>query len=169
MMSILGKAPVQDIARGQQVFAQHLDGALRGRSLDEVGWAKPDDMTLLVPLFGTTAAGRKDAYLLRLYFDHYPAWPPSALFVNPLTLEYRLADDAKWVPQSSGNQEIAFHTNYGGNQGQVVCCSLTLEFYKVNHSVEPHLAWNGDRQTFLATIAAIKRVLIPPFYAGRSA
>jgi hypothetical protein len=167
-MSIFGKAPVQDIAQGQQAFAQHLDRVLRGRSLDEVGWAKPDDLTLLVPLFGTTAAGRKDTYLLRLFFDHYPTWPPSALFVNPLTLEYQLPDDGKWVPQAPGHPEIAFHTDYAG-KGQLICCSLTLEFYKVNHHVDGNLVWNGNKQTFAATVAAIKRVLIPPFYAGRSA
>lgn len=72
------------------------------------------------------------------------------------------------MPQAPGNPEIAFHTNYGGNQGQVVCCSLTLEFYKVNHSVEPRLIWNGETHTFLATIAVIKRLLIQPFYKGRS-
>jgi hypothetical protein len=165
-MSIHGKAPVQDIVRGQQAFADHLERLLRGRALDDLGWVKPDDLTLLVPMFGATAAGRKDAYLLRLYFDHYPVWPPSAQFVNPLTLEYRLADDAKWVPQSNGHQEIAFHTNYT-NQGQLICCSLTLEFYKVHHSVEPHLVWNGEKQTFAATIAAIKRALVPPYYTGR--
>ena len=166
-MSIHCKAPVQDIAQGQRAFARDLDRVLHGRTLDEVGWAKPDDLTLLVPLFGTTAAGRKDAFLLRLYFDHYPTWPPSALFVNPLTIDYRLPDDAKWVPQSNGHQEIAFHTNYTG-KGQLVCCSLTHEFYKVNHGVDEKVVWRGDLQTFFATIAAIKRALVPPYYLGRS-
>ena len=141
---------------------------MRGRTLDEFGWAKPDDLTLLVPLFGTKANGHKDAYILRLYFDHYPTWPASALFVNPLTLEYRFPDDLQWVPNAPGNPQIAFHTNYGGNSGQVVCCSLTLEFYRINHSVEANLVWEGDKQTFLATLAAIKGLLVPPFYSGRA-
>jgi hypothetical protein len=166
-MSIKGQAPAQDIAHGARIFAEHLKRFLANRTIDDVGWAKPDDLTLLVPLFGTASTGRKDAYLLRLYFDHYPKWPPSALFVNPLTLEYRLPDDAKWVPQATGTPEIKFHTNYSG-QGQVICCSLTLEFYKVNHSVEDNVVWQGDKQTFLATLAAIKRILIPPNYTGRS-
>ena len=100
-MSIFGKAPVQDIARGRDAFADHLRRALKGRSLDDVGWAQPDDLTLhSVPLFATTARMTcKDAYMLRLYFDHYPSWPPSALFVNPLTLQYSLVEDAKWAAQ----------------------------------------------------------------------
>jgi hypothetical protein len=166
-MSIFGQAPVQNVAQGRQAFADHLKRALGNRTLDDVGWAKPDDLTLLVPLFATRSEGNKDAYLLRLCFDHYPVWPPSTQFVNPLTLDYRLTEDARWVPQAPGHQEIAFHTNYNGS-GQVVCCSLTLEFYKVNHSVEKDLVWQGDKQTFVATIAAIKRVLLPPYYVGRS-
>jgi hypothetical protein len=27
--------------------------------------------------------------------------------------------------------------------------------------------WNGEKQTFAATIAAIKRALVQPYYAGR--
>lgn len=168
-MSIIGKAPVQDIAKGRQAFADHLARVLANgnRTLDDLGWAKPDDLTLLVPLFGTTAKGGKDAYLLRLYFDHYPDWPPSAQFVNPLTLEYRLNDDSKWVPRTNGLPEIQFHTNYSNSSGQVICSSVTLEFYKVSHSVSEEHAWRGDKQTFLATIAAIKRGLLAPHYEGR--
>jgi hypothetical protein len=167
-MSILGKAPVQDVARGRDVFADHLSRVIKGRTLDDVGWAQPDDLTLLVPLFGTKSNDSKDAYMLRLGFDHYPTWPPSALFVNPLTLQYAVASDAQWVPNAPGHSEIAFHTNYSGSGLQLICCSLTLEFYKVNHSVEEKFVWQGDRQTFLATIAAVKRILLPPFYQGRA-
>jgi hypothetical protein len=168
-MSIFGKAPVQDITRGREALADHLRRALKGRSLDDVGWAQPDDLTLLVPLFGTRSNDGKDAYMLRLYFDHYPAWPPGGQFVNPLTLGYAVAEDAKWVPNAPGHPEIAFHTNYAGTGQQLVCCSLTLEFYKVNHSVDPKLVWQGDRQTFMATLAAVKRILVPPYYQGRAA
>jgi hypothetical protein len=168
-MSIFGKAPVQDIAHGRGAFADHLERALKGRTLDDAGWAQPDDLTLLVPVFGTMSDERKDAYMLRLYFDHYPTWPPSALFVNPLTLQYSAAEDAKWVPNAPGHPEIAFHTNYATSGQQLICCSLTLEFYNVNHSVAPNLVWQGDKQTFMATLAAVKRILVPPYYQGRAA
>ena len=168
-MTIFGKPPVQDIATGRQVFAEHLQRALKGRSLEEVGWAQPDDLTLLVPMFATTADHRVDAYLLRLSFDHYPTWPPGTQFVNPLTLQYKVNEDAKWVPNAPGHPEIAFHTNYASSGLQLVCCSLTLEFYKVNHSVDPKLVWQGDRQTFMATIASIRRILVPQHYLGRAA
>lgn len=167
-MSIFGKAPVQDVARGAAALEADLRLYLRGRTLDNIGWVQPDPLTLLVPLFATKGDGKKDAYLLRLYFDHYPAWPPSALFVNPLTLAYQLPDDAKWVPSAPGHQEIGFHTNYRNTDGQLICCSLALEFYKVNHSVKEEHVWNGEKHKFPATIAAIKRVLLPPYYVGRS-
>ncbi|HEV2160667.1 MAG TPA: hypothetical protein VGR52_00300 [Stellaceae bacterium] len=168
-MSIFGKAPIQDVSRGAQALAADLQLYLRDRALDEIGWAQPDALTLLVPLFATKSDDKKDAYLLRLCFDHYPAWPPSALFVNPLTLTYKFPDDARWVPSAPGHPEIAFHTNYRKTDGQLICCSLTLEFYKVNHSVKEELVWNGEKQKFPATVAAIKRVLLPPYYVGRSA
>ena len=121
---------------------------------------------MLVPLFGTTAEGKKDPYLLRLYFDHYPTWPPGAQFVNPLTLLFDGQHDKKWVPQASIGNEFAFHTTYPGC-GQLICCSLSLEFYKVNHSVDDQYVWQGDKQSFVATIAAIKRALAQPHYRGR--
>ena len=168
-MSIFGNAPVQDVARGRAALEADLRLHLRGRSLDDLGWAQPDPLTLLVPLFGTRKDEGKDAYLLRVGFDYYPAWPPSALFVNPMTLGYKLPDDIPWVPATTDpRNEIAFHTNYAGSHGQVVCCSLTLEFYKVNHSVKEEHAWNSEKQKFLATIAAIKRALAQPLYVGRA-
>jgi hypothetical protein len=166
-MSIFGKTPVQDIAQGEAAFAADLRRFLGQRTLDEVGWAMPDGLTLLVPLFGTRTDGSKDPYLLRLFFDHYPTWPPSALFVNPLTLSYKFPDDVLWVPQAANHQEIAFHTNYPGNT-QLVCCSLTLEFYKVNHSVQEAVIWRAEEHKFTSTLAATKRALIPPYYVGRS-
>jgi len=166
-VSILGKPPVQDIAQGQAAFAADLSRFLGQRSIDEVGWAKPDELTLLVPLFATRADGGKDPYLLRLYFDHYPTWPPSALFVNPLTVTYKFPDDIQWVPQADNHQEIKFHTNYPGGT-QLVCCSLTLEFYKVNHSVQEAVIWREKEHKFTSTIASIKRGLVPPYYIGRS-
>jgi hypothetical protein len=42
--------------------------------------------------------GQVDLYLLRLVFDHYPKGPPSAQFINPITMNYAFPDDVRWVP-----------------------------------------------------------------------
>jgi hypothetical protein len=166
MTSIRGVAPIQDVTQGRSAFATDLQKHLGNRSIDEVGWAKPDDLTLLIPLFGTRPDGTKDFFLLRLYFDHYPTWPPGAQFVNPASQRYQYPQDVSWVPQNAGQPQIAFHSNYAG-QGQVICCSLTLEFYKVNHQVEDDVIWQRDKHKFTSTIAAIKGALAPAYYLGR--
>lgn len=158
---------IQDIHAGREAFARDLDLALKGTSPSERGWAMPDDLTLLVPLFAYKEDGTCDAYLLKLHFDYYASGPPSAQFVNPETLAYTHPGDIRWVPHSQGHAAIAFHTNYD-NQGQLICSSTTLEFYKVNHSVEERNIWRHGEMTFMSTIAAIKSGLSAPYYKHRS-
>jgi len=160
-------SPVQDIHAGIEAFARDLKKVLKDSSLVERGWAMPDDMTLLVPLFASYSGENCDAYLLRLVFDHYSEWPPSAQFINPLTMSYTFPDDVKWVPNSEQHQEIRFHTNYS-KRGQLICSSTTLEFYKVNHSVKEEHLWRAGQMTFMSTIAAIKSGMSPQYYKGRS-
>ncbi|HUW98186.1 MAG TPA: hypothetical protein VMV40_04985 [Acidiferrobacter sp.] len=160
--------PLQDVHGGREAFARDLATVLKGASLTERGWAAPNDLTLLVPLFPVNAAGNCDAYLLRLFFDHYSNGPPSAQFVNPLTLSYVFPNDVMWVPCIAGHPSIAFHTNFN-NSLQLICSSTTLEFYKVNHAVAEEHLWRTGQMTFLSTLAAIRAGLAPPYYKGRSA
>lgn len=149
-------------------FEQDLPKALRHRTLDEAGWRRLDDMTLLVPMEGLQANGAVDSYLLRLGFAWSPEWPPSTLFVNPKTLAYDKTKDACWLPKIEGCNEVATHTDYQGH-GQLVCCSLTLEFYAVLHGVQPENVWDSQRHNFSATINQIEWALKSKFYKGRHA
>lgn len=139
----------------------------QGRTLAEAGWRKPDPLTLLVPLVATPVGGGQDAFLLRLNFAYYPDFPPSALFVNPDTLAYDPKNDAKHLPKIEGSPEIQVHVDYSNGQGQLICCSNTLEFYKVRHGVEKQHLWDGKTMNFAATLNAIRRGLGPAFYKGR--
>lgn len=151
---------VQDIHAGREAFQRDLQLVLKDSTLTDRGWSKPDDLTLLVPLLVENVHQRQvDLYLLRLFFDHYPKGPPSAQFVNPMTMTYVYPDDVCWVPRCEGASDIAFHPNYNGG-GQLICSSTTLEFYKVNHSVNAEHVWNPQRMNFLATLAAIRRGLV---------
>lgn len=166
-MSIAGRDPVPNApAVAIAALEAHLPQVLRGQSPEEAGWVRLDKLTLLIPLHGERQDGTCDSYLLRLHFGYYPEWPPSALFVNPETKTYVFPADSRWLPQITGTNEIAIHTNYG-DIGQLVCCSATLEFYRIRHSVEPKHIWDGARQNFAATLNAIRRGLKPPFYQGR--
>lgn len=159
--------PVQDIHAGRDAFLCDLQSILKDDTLTDRGWAKPDDLTLLVPMqVENPLHGGADLYLLKLFFDHYPKGPPSAQFINPLTMTYVYPDDLRWVPRCEGATDIHFHPNYN-NAGQLICSSSTLEFYKVNHAVEPQHVWDPQRMNFLTTLTAIRRGLAPAYYRGR--
>jgi hypothetical protein len=163
---MIAPMPIQDIHAGREAFQSDLSKVLGRQLLADRGWAQSDDLTLLVPLFAQNLQGQMDWYLLRLVFDHYPKGPPSAQFVNPLTLSYAFPQDVMWVPKCEGATTIHFHPNYSGQQ--LICSSTTLEFYKVNHDVAQENIWNPERMNFISTIAAIRVGLSPNFYKGRS-
>lgn len=164
---MIAPVPTQDIHAGREAFQRDLQRVLRDTTLAERSWVKADDLTLYVPLAAESVDGRRpDFYLLRLVFDHYPGGPPSAQFVNPITLAYSFPQDACWVPKAEGPNHIAFHPNYNGG-GQLICSSTTLEFYKVNHDVAPENIWNPERMNFMTTLAAIRSGMSAPYYRGR--
>jgi hypothetical protein len=183
-------APVPAVfERARAAVDGHLGSVLGGRTLESAGWARPEPLTLYVPLRGYTSptlvpaygfdpseppadgeqpfagAPDGDGYLLRLYFSHYPGWPPSAQFVNPATRQFGAGDNA-WLPQFSGTNEVAVHASYGGSGKQVICCSATLEFYLVNHGVEDRHRWRPG-SSFAITLNILSRYLRPPTYTGR--
>lgn len=170
-MAEIGQRPVASTpARAVRALEADLPKVLGGKSLVDEGWTRLDSLTLLVPLWGRRQ-DIEDDYYLRMRFSHYPDWPPSAQFVNPTSLAYRFPEDQHWLPRIQGTNEIAIHPNYQfeGRACQLICCSVTLEFYEVRHAVKPEHLWNAEHQNFAATLNAIKRVLGPPFYAGRLA
>jgi hypothetical protein len=139
---------------------------LKGMPLEQSSWVRVDPLTLLVPVAGIRADCEPDLYFLRLQFGYYRTFPPSAQFVNPLTLRYDASKDKAWLPKIDGNPEIAVHADYQ-NKGQLICCSATLEFYLVGHTVEPKHVWDPKSQNFAATLNAVRRGLRSNFYKGR--
>jgi len=166
-MATIGADPVPVApAVAKAALEAHLSKVLRGQSLEEAGWVRPDLLTLLIPLAGQLPGGEPDDFLLRFHFGYYPEWPPSAQFVNPETRRYTFPEDVSWVPKIEGTPEIQTHTNYNSG-GQLICCSLTLEFYLVRHGVEEKHLWDSKTMNFGATLYAIRRGLGPQFYKGR--
>jgi hypothetical protein len=160
--------PTLDAQRGAAALDEDIPRVLRvlcAKSLAELSWSRPSRLSLLVPLFGIYQ-GTKDDYLLRLGFQAYREWPPSAQFVNPYTLAYVYPQDKQFVPRLT-SPECQTHVAYErhGTKFQLICCSATLEFYDVLHSVEEHLVWR-ETDTFYVTITAIQKALTS-FYQGR--
>ena len=168
-MSAASGAPVVDVAVGATAFDRDLSKVLSMKGVTspkELGWSRPNRLTLLVALSKSTAT-EVESFHLKLGFHSYPRWPPSAQFVNPATLEYRYPEDQLFVPKLT-SPECHTHVAYPGPAGQkmqLICCSATLEFYQVAHSVEPKHCWH-DTDSFLTTINAIQRAL-STHYQGR--
>lgn len=162
--------PNVDLAAGRQVLEEHLPRvlALKGRSLSDLGWRRPSDRTLLIPMAGTHA-GVREEYLLRLDFLIGREWPPSAKFVNPETLDYQLGADQHHLPIIA-SPEVHVHSAYGSADGrtlQLICCSAVFQYYDVVHGGDDAILWRST-DTFIHTVSAIERGLTT-HYSGRFA
>jgi hypothetical protein len=167
MMAQLNTDPVPlPPAEAIAALEEDLPIVLQGKTLDEVGWVRLDPLTLLMPMVGVQQGNPPDDYLLRLGFGYYREWPPSAQFVNPETKQYTIGKDARWLPKLEGCNEIHVHADYE-SKGQLICSSITLEFYKVRHGLDPKHLWDSKRQNFAATLATIRWALRSDFYKGR--
>jgi hypothetical protein len=161
------KCPVADPHRGRAAFAEHLPRVLLGRTLEQLGWVSPNALTLLVPMCAGPSGA--DDFLLRLGFQYYPEWPPTARFVNPDTREYDPARDLYWLPTVIGDPGFAVHPHYvhANYAGPLLCCSYIAEFYLILHDVQAAHLWNSDRHTFGATISRVQEALRSEYYKGR--
>ena len=168
-MAEAGKAPVLSTPADAIVALERdLPTALKGRTFEEAGWRRLDDLSLLVPMAGLRE-GVIDKYYLRLGFAYYDDWPPCAQFVNPNTLEYNLDVDKCWLPKIEGTEEIRVHDafDFEGRKLQLICCSLTLEFYLVKHGVNEQHVWKPGKHNFAGTLNQIDWALKSEFYKGR--
>lgn len=171
-MAKANERPALDLGAGLAAFEADLPRVLRvegAERLEDLGWSRPSKLSLIVPMHGTHE-GKTDRYLLRLGFQAYRTWPPSAQFVNPDTLAYSYPADQHHVPVLT-SEECKTHPGYQEHESrpkiQLICCSATQEFYDVLHGVEAHHVWD-ESNTFLTTIVAIRKAF-GSHYGGRFA
>ena len=161
-MTAVKLSPALDPQAGAAALDEDLPRVLKAcdaKAIEELGWSRPNRLTLLVPMSGFIGE-QKDDFTLRLGFEAYRKWPPSAQFVNPATLSYENPKDQCFVPRLTSS-ECHTHTAYarpGGGTLQLICCSATLEFYQVGHEVKAEHLW-GEKDTFLLTIMAIRKAM----------
>lgn len=118
-------------------------------------------------------AERHDDYHLDLDMSYYRQHPPGVTFVNPHTRSFDPSGDARWLPVAASkplHTDIRYHASYtvNGVERQMVCNSLTLEYYMTGHSPQPEERWDPDRHTLSATLNLLQTMLTPPYYGGRS-
>src|SRR5690349_19997002 len=108
--------PTLDLIRGAAALDEDCPRVLKALgaiSLEDLGWRRPDRITLLIPMRGVYQ-GNTDEYLLRLGFQAYRKWPPSAQFVNTETLAYVSPADQNFVPRLT-SPECQTHVAYKRN------------------------------------------------------
>lgn len=169
-MAQANELPTQDVQAGAAALDEDIPrvlGPMEASSLEELGWSRPNKLSLLVPMTGAFQ-GSEDSYLLRLGFQAYRKWPPSAQFVNPATASYVYPQDQHFVPKLTSPEcytHVAYQRAPQADPVQLICCSATLEFYEMLHHVNAEHVWR-ETDTFLATIMAIRRAFTS-FYGGR--
>lgn len=167
--------PHPDLARSQ--FEEDVD-VLEGSPLARrYGWVlEPDypNLRLQVRMWSLGEHGkRQDDYYLDLDMSYYRQHPPGVTFVNPITRSFDPSKDARWLPVAASkppHTDIRYHASYpiNGVNRQMVCNSLTLEYYMTGHSPQPGERWDPGRHTLSATLSLLQTMLSPPHYGGRS-
>ena len=134
-----------------------------------------DNLLLYVDLWATDENFvRLDDYHLKLDMSYYRTWPPGATYINPETKAFDPTKDLKWLPVKASNPpgiDIGYHKEHkltDGNIRQLVCNSMTLEYYLSNHNPTPEQKWNPEKNTLSSTLLALQLMLRKPYYGGRS-
>ena len=115
-------------------------------------------------------------FLHKLTFEAYPAFPPRIEFVNPDTKAYDTSGapqspkDAPCVPKLASrppNTDVGFHIFYPQLGRQLVCHSLSLDYYLTNHSPTEGQRWTPGQHTFVSSLMLHDMLLQEPYFGGR--
>lgn len=144
----MGETPApSDPEIAAATFEAHLNRALTSEVGVRSGWAstRVGPLEVVVHLTAARSDG-KDPYHLRLRADWYDQWPPQAAFVAPPTgnsEEWRVpTGESRWLPRTGSfpDGSFAFHPSYpfpGGVQRQLICCSMSFDYYVTSHAPTP--------------------------------
>lgn len=171
--------PPVDPEVAARTFHRHLDAYWANRDLGSRGWSRTDldDLHAVVSIPACRDDGTTEPYFVRLGAEYYDPYPPTVLIVSPADGWPRARSGTTWWPRLARPGWIALHDNYrypGGQgqapfEGQLVCFSMTAEYYMSNHSPTEDQKWQQGRHTVAATLSRLAEVLAPPYYQGPDA
>lgn len=174
------------------VFATHVTRVRASAQAREHGWqfTELDPLHVVVTLAAVRPGGERDLYHIKLGAEFYDSYPPTTSFVSPprpgATGEparqgwtEAAAEGSRWLPMVAALPWFAIHPTYGyppqevANAGysvprQLVCCSMTFEYYISNHNPAVGQRWQQGRHNLGATLARIQDALTSPNYQGPS-
>ena len=164
------------------VFAGHLDRVSQGAQARQRAWVftRLDAMHVVVSITGTRPDGHRDGYYLKLGAEYYDRYPPTTSFVcPPRPATGHTADrdgwteapaGTRWLPVVQGLPWFAIHPGYGnfadGVARQLVCCSMTFEYYITGHGPTTGQQWRQGRHTLAATLNRVHDALNSTNYQG---
>lgn len=167
------------------LFAEHVPAALSSQQGRREGWTATwiNPLTAILHLHATRANGARDPYHLLLAADWYDDYPPQARFVippegdeTPANRRWQEAQPgSRWLPMVNHALTVggafALHPAYnyeseGGVVRQLICCSMSFDYYISGHSPTPGQTWQPGRHTVVALLSRVAEALRPPAYQG---
>jgi hypothetical protein len=179
---------VADAEIAAAVFADHLARVEAGEQARVNGWTFTwlGPLHVVVTITGVRPSGQRDTYHVKLGGEYYDAYPPTTSFVCPPrpALGDRPAREGwieappggRWLPAVQSMEWFAIHPAHSFPSGvanardgvprQLVCCSMTFEYYISSHNPNPGQQWRQGRHTLGATLTRIQDALTSPNYQG---
>ena len=160
------------------MMREHLDLFWANRELSAKGWnrSEVDELHLLIEIPAGPIDDHFDSYFLKIGAEYYDAYPPTVSIVEPTNGLPRARAGTEWWPRLNSTPSwIQLHDSYqyqengGSYEGQLVCCSVTAEYYISGHGPTDSQRWATGERTVAATLSRISEILAPPFYGGPSA
>jgi hypothetical protein len=171
--------PLADPDIASATMSIHLDTVWANRKLQEVGWERQqvDELHTMVTIPARNVAGEVHPYYVKFGAEHYDLYPPTVLIVAPTEGWPRARAGTPWWPVVAGLPPwIGLHDSYpyaeNGQlrfEAQLVCVSVTAEYYISNHGPTAAQRWRQGRHTVSATLSRLEEILSPPYYQGPSA
>ena len=163
-----------------ETFAVHLENALASAPALASGWTATvvSPLEAVVHLIAERTDGTTDAYHLKLDARWYDQFPPQAAFVKPPneteTDWSEARPGSRWMPNINNgvwpDGRFAFHPAYafGAVQRQLICCSMSFDYYISGHTPNEAQRWRQGRHTLVALLNRVQEALRPPAYEGPS-
>ena len=160
------------------VFADHVKRAQAGELARHHGWTFTwlDPLHVVVEIGPGRAADGGDRFHVKVGAEYYDLHPPTAVFVCPpgaapdasAPVWSTAPPGSRWLPVLEPLPWFAIHGAYpfADGPGQLVCCSMTFDYYVTGHSPTAGQQWRQGHHTLVATLSRIQDALDSPNYRG---
>ena len=148
---------------------EHLDRLWGTGRPERLGWARKnlDPLHWLVTLPALRPTGETDPYHFRLGAEYYDLAPPTVALVQPDGVSHAVGK-TRWFPVLEALPSwFGLHEKAGfpdGVQRQLVCFSMTAEYYMTNHNPKESEEWKQGQHNVAATLNRLAEILSPKYY-----